>query len=143
MIEVKELPPTNLELFHCNGSMAKRLLYEQPVTGKTLIARAVSQLDYNFLNVYSSAIDKYIGESAHLIRELFQYARDYQPCIIFMNKTDVIVSISFVKVLHLIGSEDFNGVMLGLEGAVHCQAAPSPDLGPELWAEAAFARGRS
>lgn len=107
---MKELPPTNLELFHCNGSMAKRLLYEQPVIGKTLIARAVSQLDYNFLNVYSSAIDKYIGESAHLIRELFQYARDYQPCIIFMNKTDVIVSISFVKVLHLIGSEDFNGV---------------------------------
>ena len=76
------------------------------------MARAVaSQLDCNFLKVVSSSIvDKYIGESAHLIRELFQYARDYQPCIIFMNKTDVIVSISFVKVLHLIGSEDFNGV---------------------------------
>ena len=86
--------------------MAKRLLYEQPVTGKTLIVRAVGQLDYNFLNVSSSATDKYIGESAHLIRELFQYARDYQPCIIFMNKTDVTVSISFLKVLHLIGSEE-------------------------------------
>ena len=90
--------------------MAKRLLYEQPGTGKTIIVRAVGQLDYNFLNVSSSATDKYVGESAYLIRELFQYARDYQPCIIFMNKTDVTVSISFLKVLHLIGSEDFNGV---------------------------------
>ena len=42
-------------------------------TGKTLLARAVaSQLDSNFLKVVSSAIvDKYIGESARLIREMF------------------------------------------------------------------------
>ena len=42
-------------------------------TGKTLLARAVSkQLDANFLKVVSSAIvDKYIGESARLIREMF------------------------------------------------------------------------
>lgn len=55
-------------------------------TGKTLLARAVaSQLDANFLKVVSSAIvDKYIGESARLIREMFNYARDHQPCIIFM-----------------------------------------------------------
>ena len=41
--------------------------------GKTLLARAVaSQLDANFLKVVSSAIvDKYIGESARLIREMF------------------------------------------------------------------------
>ena len=42
-------------------------------TGKTLLARAVAkQLDANFLKVVSSAIvDKYIGESARLIREMF------------------------------------------------------------------------
>ena len=42
-------------------------------TGKTLLARVVaSQLDANFLKVVSSAIvDKYIGESARLIREMF------------------------------------------------------------------------
>ena len=42
-------------------------------TGKTLLARAVaSQLDCNFLKVVASAIvDKYIGESARLIREMF------------------------------------------------------------------------
>jgi hypothetical protein len=37
------------------------------------------QLDANFLKVVSSAIvDKYIGESARLIREMFNYARDHQ-----------------------------------------------------------------
>jgi len=56
------------------------------------LARAVaSQLDCNFLKVVSSAIvDKYIGESARLIREMFNYARDHQPCIIFMDEIDAI-----------------------------------------------------
>merc|ERR1719245_2549855 len=68
------------------------LLYGPPGTGKTLLARAVaSQLDANFLKVVSSAIvDKYIGESARLIREMFNYARDHQPCIIFMDEIDAI-----------------------------------------------------
>jgi len=49
------------------------LLYGPPGTGKTLLARAVAkQLDASFLKVVSSAIvDKYIGESARLIREMF------------------------------------------------------------------------
>ena len=61
-------------------------------TGKTLLARAVaSQLDCNFLKVVSSAIvDKYIGESARMIREMFAYAKDHQPCIIFMDEIDAI-----------------------------------------------------
>ncbi len=43
------------------------------------------------LQVVSSAIvDKYIGESARLIREMFGYARDHQPCIIFMDEIDAI-----------------------------------------------------
>ncbi|VDN36801.1 unnamed protein product [Gongylonema pulchrum] len=54
--------------------------------------RAVaSQLDCNFLKVVSSAIvDKYIGESARMIREMFNYARDHQPCIVFMDEIDAI-----------------------------------------------------
>lgn len=35
-------------------------------------------------------MDKYIGESARLIREMFAYARDHQPCIIFMDEIDAI-----------------------------------------------------
>jgi 26S proteasome regulatory subunit T4 len=68
------------------------LLYGPPGTGKTLLARAVaSSLDTNFLKIVSSAIvDKYIGESARLIREMFGYAKDHEPCIIFMDEIDAI-----------------------------------------------------
>jgi SpoVK/Ycf46/Vps4 family AAA+-type ATPase len=45
----------------------------------------------NFLKVVSSAIvDKYIGESARLIREMFGYAKEHEPCIIFMDEIDAI-----------------------------------------------------
>merc|ERR1711881_559675 len=68
------------------------LLYGPPGTGKTLLARAMAKnMSCNFLKVVSSAIvDKYIGESARLIREMFGYARDHQPCIIFMDEIDAI-----------------------------------------------------
>lgn len=92
--EVIELPLMNPELFLRVGITPPKgcLLYGPPGTGKTLLARAVSsQLDANFLKVVSSAIvDKYIGESARLIREMFNYARDHQPCIIFMDEIDAI-----------------------------------------------------
>ncbi|NWY45791.1 PRS10 protein, partial [Sylvia atricapilla] len=118
--EVIELPLTNPELFQRVGIIPPKgcLLYGPPGTGKTLLARAVaSQLDCNFLKVCSgtpthigsvcspvssstssvlpkvvssSIVDKYIGESARLIREMFNYARDHQPCIIFMDEIDAI-----------------------------------------------------
>ncbi|XP_028400352.1 26S proteasome regulatory subunit 10B [Dendronephthya gigantea] len=92
--EVIELPLTNPELFLRVGIQPPKgcLLYGPPGTGKTLLAKAVaSQLDCNFLKVVSSAIvDKYIGESARLIREMFGYAKDHEPCIIFMDEIDAI-----------------------------------------------------
>lgn len=56
------------------------------------MARAVAKtLDTNFLKVVSSAIvDKYIGESSRVIREMFGYAKEHQPCIIFMDEIDAI-----------------------------------------------------
>eukprot|EP01116_Phalansterium_solitarium_P001577 TRINITY_DN11389_c0_g1_i1.p1 TRINITY_DN11389_c0_g1~~TRINITY_DN11389_c0_g1_i1.p1 ORF type:complete len:393 (-),score=26.46 TRINITY_DN11389_c0_g1_i1:120-1298(-) len=92
--EVIELPLTNPELFLRVGIKPPKgvLLYGPPGTGKTLLARAIaSNIDASFLKVVSSAIvDKYIGESARLIREMFGYARDHQPCIIFMDEIDAI-----------------------------------------------------
>lgn len=92
--EVVELPLINPELFKRVGITPPKgcLLFGPPGTGKTLLARAVaSQLDCNFLKVVSSAIvDKYIGESARMIREMFNYARDHQPCIVFMDEIDAI-----------------------------------------------------
>ena len=92
--EVIELPLKNPELFIRVGIKPPKgvLLYGPPGTGKTLLARAVaSTLETNFLKVVSSAIvDKYIGESARLIREMFGYAKEHEPCIIFMDEVDAI-----------------------------------------------------
>eukprot|EP01083_Nonionella_stella_P036533 99664_1 len=89
-----ELPLTNPELFARVGIKPPKgvLLYGPPGTGKTLLARAMAnQMDCKFLKVVSSAIvDKYIGESARVIREMFGYARENAPCIIFMDEIDAI-----------------------------------------------------
>ena len=89
-----ELPLMNPELFLRVGIAPPKgvLLYGPPGTGKTLLAKAIaSNIDANFLKVVSSAIvDKYSGESARLIREMFGYAREHEPCIIFMDEVDAI-----------------------------------------------------
>ncbi|KAJ1731455.1 26S proteasome subunit rpt4 [Coemansia biformis] len=92
--EVIELPLLNPELFIRVGVQPPKgvLLYGPPGTGKTLLAKAVANsLETNFLKVVSSAIvDKYIGESSRIVREMFGYARDHEPCIIFMDEIDAI-----------------------------------------------------
>ena len=92
--EVIELPLTNPELFIRVGIKAPKgvLLYGPPGTGKTLLARALAcNINGTFLKVVASAIvDKYIGESARVIREMFGYAKDHQPCVIFMDEIDAI-----------------------------------------------------
>ncbi|KAG5647490.1 26S proteasome subunit rpt4 [Asterophora parasitica] len=92
--EIIELPLLNPELFLRVGIKPPKgvLLYGPPGTGKTLLARAVAAtLNTNFLKVVSSAIvDKYIGESARVVREMFGYARDHEPCVIFMDEIDAI-----------------------------------------------------
>lgn len=94
MREVIELPLTNPELFKRVGIKTPKgvLLYGPPGTGKTLLARAMAHnVQANFIKVVASAIvDKYIGESARIIREMFGYAKDNQPCIIFMDEIDAI-----------------------------------------------------
>ena len=94
MREVIELPLTNPELFNRVGIKAPKgvLLYGPPGTGKTLLARALaSNINATFLKVVASAIvDKYIGESARIVREMFGYAKDHAPCVIFMDEVDAI-----------------------------------------------------
>jgi len=92
--EAIELPITNPELFKRVGINAPKglLLYGPPGTGKTLLAKALAaNIESKFLKVVASSIvDKYIGESARSIREMFQYAKDNEPCIIFMDEIDAI-----------------------------------------------------
>lgn len=92
--EVIELPLKNPELFERVGINPPKgvLLYGPPGTGKTLLAKAVAAtIGANFIFSPASAIvDKYIGESARLIREMFSYAKEHAPCIIFMDEIDAI-----------------------------------------------------
>jgi len=92
--ECIELPLTNPELFLRIGIKPPKgvLLYGPPGTGKTLLARAIAcNIDAKFLKIVASSIvDKYIGESARVIREMFGYAKEHQPCIIFIDEIDAI-----------------------------------------------------
>ena len=92
--ETIELPITNPELFKRIGIKPPKgvLLYGPPGTGKTLLARAIAcNIEASFLKIVASSIvDKYIGESARVVREMFLYAKEHQPCIIFIDEIDAI-----------------------------------------------------
>ena len=68
------------------------MLFGPPGTGKTLVARAVAnRTDACFIRVIcSELIQKYIGEGARMVRELFNLARRKNACIIFFDELDAI-----------------------------------------------------
>ena len=66
------------------------LLVGPPGTGKTLLAKAVAkQTHATFIRfVGSELVQKYIGEGARLVRELFDLARQKAPSIVFIDELD-------------------------------------------------------
>lgn len=92
--EVIELPVKHPELFEALGIAQPKgvLLYGPPGTGKTLLARAVAHhTDCTFIRVSGSElVQKFIGEGARMVRELFLMAREHSPSIIFMDEVDSI-----------------------------------------------------
>jgi len=68
------------------------ILYGQPGTGKTLLAKAVAnQTSATFLRVVGSElIQKYLGDGPKLVRELFRVAEEYAPAIVFIDEIDAI-----------------------------------------------------
>ena len=66
------------------------LLVGPPGTGKTLLAKAVAkQTNATFIRfVGSELVQKYIGEGARLVRELFDLARLKAPSIVFIDEID-------------------------------------------------------
>lgn len=94
--EVIELPVKHPELFESLGIAQPKgvLLYGPPGTGKTLLARAVAHhTECTFIRVSGSElVQKFIGEGARMVRELFVMAREHAPSIIFMDEVDSIGS---------------------------------------------------
>ncbi|WP_456370215.1 proteasome-activating nucleotidase [Geoglobus sp.] len=94
--EAVELPLLKPELFAEIGIEPPKgvLLYGPPGTGKTLIAKAVAaETNATFIRVVGSEfVQKYIGEGARLVREVFDLAREKAPTILFIDEIDAIAA---------------------------------------------------
>ncbi len=94
--EAVELPLLKPKLFEEIGIEPPKgvLLYGPPGTGKTLIAKAVAtETNATFIRVVGSEfVQKYIGEGARLVREVFDLAREKAPTILFIDEIDAIAA---------------------------------------------------
>jgi 26S proteasome regulatory subunit T2 len=94
--EAVELPLAHPELYEDIGIHPPKgvILYGEPGTGKTLLAKAVAnQTSATFLRVVGSElIQKYLGDGPKLVRELFRVADDLSPTIVFIDEIDAVGS---------------------------------------------------
>ncbi len=70
------------------------LLVGPPGTGKTMMAKAVAnRTNATFIKlVGSELVQKYIGEGARMVRELFDMAREKSPSVIFIDELDSVAT---------------------------------------------------
>lgn len=70
------------------------LLYGPPGTGKTLVAKAVANAtNAKFIRLAApELVQKFIGEGARLVREIFKTARENAPAVIFIDEIDAIAA---------------------------------------------------
>ncbi len=94
--ETVELPLLHPELFEKVGIEPPKgvLLCGPPGTGKTLLARAVAnETKATFIRVIGSElVQKFIGEGARIVREIFFMARKRAPSIVFIDELDAVAS---------------------------------------------------
>jgi len=92
--EVVELPLKKPELFKKIGIEPPKgvLFHGYPGTGKTLLAKAVAhEAKTTFIKVIGSElVQKFIGEGAQYVREIFNLARQKAPSILFIDELDAI-----------------------------------------------------
>ena len=94
--EVIELPLKSPEIFEQVGIHPPKgiLLYGPPGTGKTMLAKAVAtSTNATFIQIVGSEIvQKFIGEGAKLVKDIFHMAREKAPSIIFIDELDAIAA---------------------------------------------------
>ena len=94
--EVVELPLKKPKLFKKIGITPPKgvLLYGDPGTGKTLLAKAVaSSTNSTFIQIVASElVQKFIGEGAKMVKEIFELARKKSPSIVFIDELDALAS---------------------------------------------------
>lgn len=94
--EVIELPLKKPDLFKKIGIQSPKgvLLHGPPGCGKTLLAKALANgTKSTFIElVGSELVNKFIGDGAKLVKEIFQLAKEKSPSIIFIDEIDAIAS---------------------------------------------------
>ncbi len=94
--EVVELPLKHPELFRELGIDPPKgiLLYGPPGCGKTLLAKAVAgETNAVFISLVASELaQKFVGEGARIVRELFNLAKKKAPSIILIDEIDAIAA---------------------------------------------------
>jgi proteasome regulatory subunit len=94
--EVVELPLKNPDLFKEIGIEPPKgvLLYGPPGCGKTLLAKAVArESEATFISIVGSElVQKFIGEGARIVKEVFSLARRKAPAIVFIDEVDAIAA---------------------------------------------------
>ncbi len=94
--EVIELPLKKPELFSKVGIEPPKgvLLYGPSGTGKTILAKAVAaSTNSTFIQIVGSElVQKFIGEGAKLVKDIFKLAREKAPAVIFIDEIDSIAS---------------------------------------------------
>lgn len=97
--EAVELPLNSPELFFDIGVIPPKgvILYGEPGTGKTLLAKAVANsTKASFIRVTGSElVQKYLGEGPKLVREIFKIASLISPSIVFMDEIDAVGTARF------------------------------------------------
>jgi len=97
--EAVELPLNNPDLFLDIGVVPPKgvILFGEPGTGKTLLAKAVANsTKASFIRVTGSElVQKYLGDGPRLVREIFKIATHISPSIIFMDEIDAIGTVRF------------------------------------------------
>ncbi len=94
--EVVELPLKKPGLFKKVGITPPKgiLLHGSPGTGKTLLAKAVAaSTKSTFIEIVASElVQKFIGEGAKLVKEVFELARQKAPSIVFIDEIDALAA---------------------------------------------------
>jgi transitional endoplasmic reticulum ATPase len=76
------------------GTVKGVLLYGPPGTGKTYITRALAgKLDFNYIELEATDLtSSLVGEAADNVAEVFEVAKENQPCLVFLDEIDAITA---------------------------------------------------